>query len=197
MLKAAKTTLLVIAIAALAVPAMADQITDQIDKGVKLYEEGKISQAINEIDFALGQLRQKQAEAIAALLPEKVGAWVGKKVKTSGGQNILGSGSVAKRVYTQEGSGGKVKVDILRLGQGMNAMFNPMMLQRMGGGKPMLIDGMKGTLMEKSETAAELILTPATEHILKIEVQRTDEPGDVAEEFAEAIDTAKLKELLQ
>lgn len=195
--KALRITMLTLAALTLAVTANADQITDQVQSGIKLYEDGKISQAINEIDFALGQMRQKQAEAIAAILPEKVEGWVAKKAKSSGNQAVLGAGSIASRSYNQDGGNGKVKIEILRLGQGMGAMFNPMMLQRMGGGKPVLIGGMKGTLMEKGENEADLVLTIAAEHILKIEVKRTEDPDEVADDFANTLDLAKLKELLR
>ncbi len=195
--KAAKIIMLAVSAMILAATANADQITDQVNAGIKLYEEGKISKAINEIDFALGQMRQKQAEAIAALIPEKVEGWTAKKVKTSGNQSIMGAGTIASRSYKQDGGKGKVQIEIMRLGQGMGMMFNPMMLQRMGGGKPVLIGGMKGTIIEKGETEAQLVLTPANEHILKIEVLQTEDPGDVAEEFAGAMDLAKIVELLQ
>ena len=197
MYKAAKIILLTVAALTLAMSANADQITDQVNAGIKLYEEGKISKAINEIDFALGQMRQKQAEAIAALLPEKVEGWVAKKAKTGGGQSIMGSGTIASRSYKQDGGKGKVNIEIMRLGQGMSMMLNPMMLQRMGGGKPVLVGGVKGTMIEKGESEAQLVLNPAAEHVLKIEVSRTEDPGDVAEEFAGAMDMAKIIELLQ
>ena len=40
--------------------ALADEISDQLKQGMKFYEEGKVSQAIGEVEFALAQMKQKK-----------------------------------------------------------------------------------------------------------------------------------------
>ena len=40
---------------------LADDVSDQVDEAMKLYKEGKYSQAANELEFAVQQIREKQA----------------------------------------------------------------------------------------------------------------------------------------
>lgn len=44
--------------------ALADEISDQLKQGITFYEEGNVSQAIGEVEFALAQMKQKKAESL-------------------------------------------------------------------------------------------------------------------------------------
>ena len=60
--------------------AAADQIEDQINKALKLYQDGKVSQALSELDFAAAQLRQMKAESLAEYAYPHGPAWTGSRV---------------------------------------------------------------------------------------------------------------------
>lgn len=176
--------------------APADEITDQVKQGLEQYEKGNLGQAVTEIDFALGQIRQKHSELVAAMLPEAPEGWKADKAKANS-QEIMGTGAMASRAYGQDGGKGRVKVEVLKLGQGLGAMFNPMMMQKMGGGKPVLINGMKGSMAIKGDNAAEATLTLGPEHILKVDVSRVDDPESVAKRFVTLLDLKKLQQVIQ
>ncbi|ADK85103.1 hypothetical protein Deba_1736 [Desulfarculus baarsii DSM 2075] len=179
-----------------AAAATADEIGDQIKRGLEQYENGNIGQALTELDFALSQMRQKQSEAVAAILPEAPDGWKAEKAKASA-QEFMGAGAMATRVYRQTGGKAKASIEIVKLGQGLGAMLNPMMLQKVGGGKPVLVGGMKGALAAKGETGAELTISISAEHILKISVTNSDDAEATAQDFAKAIDVKALQKAIQ
>ena len=93
--------------------ALADDITDMIKRGLKLYEEGNLSQAMEELNFALAQMRQKKADSLTEIFPDAPSGWKAEKaVSESAGAGLLGGGISASRKYKQDGGKGKAKVEI-------------------------------------------------------------------------------------
>ncbi len=192
--------LLVLLSLAVALPAAADEISSQLEKGLKLYEQGKIGQAVIEIEFALSQLKQKKAEALGKIFPEPPSGWTAQKPKSSSaGAGLLGGGISASRRY-QDGGKGRVKIEVITdspLIQSLAIMLsNPMFLQSGKAGRLVRLQGHKAVLKEQEERA-ELQALLEGKVLLRITARRVKDPGQVAQDFAAKMDLAKLKELTQ
>jgi len=181
-------------------PAAADEISSQLEKGLKYYQEGKFSQAIGEIEFALAQLRQKKAEALGNIFPEPPSGWIGEKSKSSSaGAGVLGGGISASRQYQDSGKG-RVKIEVLTdspLIQSLAMMLsNPMFLTSSKAGRLVRLQGHKAVLKEKDQRA-ELQALIDNKVLVRITARRVKDAGQVAQQFADKMDLAKLKELTQ
>jgi len=183
---------------AVALPVAADEISGQLEKGLKLYEDGKLSQAIGEIEFALAQLKQKKAEALGKIFPEAPSGWTAHKPKSSSaGAGMLGGGISASRRYQDDGKG-RVKIEVIAdspLIQSLAMMLsNPMFLTSGKGGKLVRLQGHKAVLKEQ-EQRAELQALIDNKVLVRVTARRVEDPGQVAQDFAAKMDLAKLKEL--
>jgi len=185
---------------AVALPAAADQIGGQLEKGLKLYQEGKLSQAISEIEFALAQLKQKKAEALSRIFPEPLPGWTAEKAQgSSAGGAMLGGGITASRRYADQGKG-RVKVEVVTdspLIQSLAMMLsNPMFLQSGKAGKLVLFQGHKAVLKDKGQRA-ELQCLLEGKVLLRVSAWRVKGAASVVQQFAAKMDLGKLKDLTQ
>lgn len=181
-------------------PAAADQIEDQINKALKLYQEGKVSQALTELDFAAAQLRQQKAESLGKIFPEAPDGWKAQKVKTEAmGAAMLGGGISAEREYRQEDGRGRITIKVISdspMLQGLAMMMsNPMFAQGSDGGKLMLIDGHKVLLKEQADDRAELQTIVNNKVLVEVKVNRVQDAAAVAQDYFKKIDMKKLGEL--
>lgn len=57
----------------LTVPAVkaADEIENQIKQGLKLYQQGKYNEAVDELEFAVAQLRQRRPPPFPVFSPRR------------------------------------------------------------------------------------------------------------------------------
>lgn len=190
--------LLVALILLLTTAAWADEISDQIKRGLKLYQDGKITESIGELEFALAQMRQKKGEALTQVFPKAPDGWTAEEPQVqSAGAAMLGGGINATRTYRQKDGSGTVNVEILSdspvvqtLGMMLN---NPMMLQGARGTKPVRIKGQKGVLQTRSKKRAELQLLVGGKTLLKVSVNRVEGAADLALQFAKLVDMEKLQ----
>ena len=181
-------------------PASADQIEDQINKALKLYQDGKVSQALTELDFAAAQLRQMKAESLGTIFPEAPDGWKAAKVKTGAmGAAMLGGGISADREYRQDGGRGRINIKVISdspMLQGLAMMMsNPMFAQSSDGGKLMLIDGHKALLKEQADDRAELQSIVNNKVLVEVKVNGTQDAASLAQDFFKKIDMKKLGEL--
>lgn len=179
--------------------ALADDIGDMIKRGLKLYEEGKLSQSMEELNFALAQMRQKKAESLTAIFPEAPSGWKAEKAVTeSAGAGLMGGGISASRKYKEDGGKGSAKVEVMTdspLIQSMAMMLsNPMFLQGGKNGKLVRIKGQKGILKDSGKRAELQMLIDNT-ILLKAEASRTDKAGDIVQELTKNLDLDKLRSL--
>ncbi|MCF8031453.1 MAG: hypothetical protein K9K66_17785 [Desulfarculaceae bacterium] len=184
----------------LTLPAMADEISGQLEKGLKLYNDGKLSQAIGEIEFALAQLKQKKAEALSKIFPEAPSGWTAEKAKgSSAGGAMLGGGISASQRY-RDGGKGRVKVEVVTdspLIQSLAMMLsNPMFLQSGNAGKLVRFQGHKAVLKDQGERA-ELQSLIDNKVLVRVSARRVKDAAAVVQQFAGKMDLNKLKDLTQ
>lgn len=198
-----KNLLIVLAVLMLtlgpALPAAADEISDQIQQELKYYQEGKLSQALGELEFAVAQLKQKKAEALAQVFPEAPPGWQAQKGQAKAmGAEILGGGISASRSY-QDAQGGRVQIEIMAdspIIQSLAMLLsNPMFAQ--GGGQNRLIrfKGHKAFIKYSGDKRAELQALIDNKVLLKVSARRVEEADKVVLEFAQRVDLEKLSQL--
>ena len=181
--------------------AMADDISDQLKQALKFYEEGKIAEALGEVDFAAAQLRQKKAEMLGAVFPEAPEGYKAMKPQVeSAGSGMLGGGISASREY-RAATGGSVTLKVVTdspILQSMAMMMsNPMFMQGGRNGKLVRISGHKAILKERSETRAEIQTVVHSKALVEVKVNRIEGASDVAKAFFKSIDLDKLGKLIK
>jgi hypothetical protein len=97
-------------LAAMAMPVLADDITEAMDQARKSYQSGDLTNAKQSLDLASQLIGQKNADSFAALLPNPLSGWKAEKAETA--TVALGMGSEASRTYTNA-KGDTVDVKIL------------------------------------------------------------------------------------
>lgn len=181
-------------------PALADEIEDQINQALQLYQDGKLSKALSELEFAAAQLRQKKAEALGEVFPKDVAGWKAQKVKTEAmGAAMFGVGVSAAQNYRQESGSGRVEIKIVTdspLLQSVAMMMNnPMFAQGGQGGRLIRVSGEKALLKEKADDRAELQTVLDGKVLLEVKVSRAAGAADLAKDFFGKIDLDKLRDL--
>lgn len=125
-------------------PALADDVTDQIEEGLKAYEKGDLDTATVALDSASSMIREMQAGGLSKILPEPLSGWTAEEAETStAGAAMMGGGLEASRSYRKDDE--QVEISIIGnspMLQAMSMMFtNPAMLG--GDTKLVVIDGRK------------------------------------------------------
>lgn len=113
-----RTLILLSTFAVLAVPARADTVTDQIDAARKLYEDGDLGGALNELNFAVQDIKAQQASELATTLPEAPSGWSAEEpqVTSAGGAEGMGSliaGQMIERRYSQNGGDATMTAELM------------------------------------------------------------------------------------
>jgi len=153
----------------------ADDISDQIMDGKKFYDEGKYSQAIDELQFAVGQIQGLQMDELKKALPEPLSGWKGEETQgSSAPMGMFGGGLSVSRHYYKEDSDESIDIEILSqspLLQSMMMFFqNPAFLASQPNSKLVRINGKKA--IEKfspQEKEGELSLILEGKTIIKVE----------------------------
>ena len=119
----------------LATPVWADEVTDQIGEARKLYERGKYSEAVKELQFVINEIHGKLSGRFVGSLPPAPPGWTAEEVETQG-MAMMGGGQVITRAYREESGEGSVKAQLVvdsPMIQGLAMMLNnPAMLGAQG-----------------------------------------------------------------
>lgn len=121
-------------VASLGISAVAlgqsDEVMEQIELGLELYQEQEYGAAITELEFAISDIRELMAGRIGETFPEPPEGWSAAEVASSGGGGaaaMFGGGSMLEREYQQEGGEGRLTAKLMidnPMIQAMSAMFN-------------------------------------------------------------------------
>ena len=132
MRKAALVVLVVILGFMWAQGALADEISDTIEEAKELYLEGKYSEASSELQFAVNQIQNLQAEQLKKLLPDALAGWEAEEGTASiGAMGFFGGGLTVSRTYRKKDTGESIEIQILTDSPLLQSMLmfltNPMM----------------------------------------------------------------------
>ncbi|MFC1888455.1 hypothetical protein ACFL4G_01740 [Thermodesulfobacteriota bacterium] len=177
-------------------PASADEVTDQIDDAVKLYKDGKYAQAASELEFAVQQIRQKQAGLLKDIFPDPPSGWTaGESESMTTGAAFFGGGISASRSYSRDDS--RIMINVVSNSpviQSYLMMFsNPMMMA--GQGDLVKVAGYKAIRkFDAGSGKGEMNIVVANKILVTIEGSRLADPQAITT-FAEAMDFAGLESL--
>ncbi len=177
--------LAVAAFGAGALPAAADAVTEALDRAAAAYSEGRLREAMTELQTAQVALQQQQTDALVALLPEAPAGFT-REISTdmAAGLAMLGGGVGAEAVYASASERFTLTVTV---DNPMIAMFagmfaNPQMIA-MAGGQALKIGGRDFVNQDGQVTG--LI-------DFRILIQAQGAPVEVMTPVLEAIDYAAL-----
>lgn len=113
-------------------PVWADSVTDQIDQGRKLYEQGDVGGALAELEFAVQELKGKQSAAYLATFPAAAAGWTLEQASGNDAAAVPFLGNTASRTYRAQSGGGTIEAQLMTGGSlmsGLAAMFmNPQVM---------------------------------------------------------------------
>ncbi|APX94884.1 hypothetical protein BWR19_03465 [Halomonas sp. 1513] len=114
-----------------AASASADDVVEQIELGLALYEEEDYGGAIAELEFAINDIRSREAGRIAETFPEPPAGWSAGEAHSAGDGGAAamlgGGGAMLERQYREEDGNGQMEATLMvdhPMVQGMAAMFN-------------------------------------------------------------------------
>lgn len=125
---------LLLASLAVAAPAAADEITDQLDQARSYYDEGDLPGAIAELEFALQAMRGRIGQELLATFPAAPAGWTAADADDAGqtAMPFPGGGTTLSRTYRNEQGEGSIEAQLLTGGgflQGLAGMFmNPQVM---------------------------------------------------------------------
>jgi hypothetical protein len=182
--------------------AHADEVTDQIKEGLDYYQKGSYSEAVNALNFAVGQIQQMQASGLKNVFPEPLKGW---KAEESTGQfgaaSFMGGGVSASRRYYMENGDKEVNIEIVTdsplLQSVMMFYSNPAFFSSQPGTKLVKIQGRKAVQkFDPQNREGEINLIIGSRMLVTIKGQSLEKVDDVLA-YANAIQYDALEKLLE
>lgn len=190
--------------AGLAVPAAADEITDQLDQAKAYYGQGDITGAIGELEFALQALRGRIGQALLATFPEAPAGWTvedkGDAAQQSGQIPMLGSGTMLSRTYKAAAGEASIEAQLMSGGgflQGIAGMFlNPQMMAAQPNAKRVRVGRENAVATyDPSDRSSQLVIDLGGKGTVMLQGRGVGS-SDPLVELANKWDLKKVKELL-
>lgn len=150
------------ALALASLPAAADEFTDTLEGALKAYNEGDVSGARQDLDYAGKLLDTMKSEALGKFLPAALPGWTREAsaeddAAAGGFMGMLGGGTTASATYKKDAQDLTITlVADSPMVNGLGAMITGM--AGLGGGKPVRIqrvqfaqndDGLQGVVNDR------------------------------------------------
>lgn len=184
--------------------ARADEISDSISSAQKLYVEGRLSKAANELNYAVGQIGKKLRQAYLATLPSAPAGWkeLSSRSRSQAGLAVFAQGQIIKKSYRQDGAQGRINAELVvdnPMLQALAGMFgNPAMASRMGYERVSLsgIDEKAYLKWDDQGKRGEIVLVMAGRVYIKMSARNLEDP-DLLKQMMQAWDIKKIKEIAE
>jgi hypothetical protein len=184
-------------------PVLADEIREQIELGLELYQEQDYGAAITELEFAINDMRKLISERISETFPDAPAGWTSAEAESnSGGAGIAGlfggGGTMLQRTYRQDGGNGQMDASLMidsPMIQGMAALFNnPAMMAAQPNTERVRI-GRESAMVkwEPNRSQAEVTLLLDGRILMQVSGRNLDSP-DVAVDLLKAWDIQAVRE---
>ena len=178
---------------AAALPAAADDVTDQINEALAAYQKQNLSAAVTALDTAAGLLRQKKAEAWKAALPAPLPGWTADKAQgTALAPALLGGATTVNRAYHKNGN--TITISIIAdspIVATIAAFLSNSVVGLIGNSEIAVINGRRA-LYSKDDNAFQTLVGDKV--LVKVEGSHgIDDP--VLREWFQAIDYPQLEKL--
>lgn len=180
--------------------AYADEISDQIETGLKAYVDKDYKLALDELKYAEAQIQEMVNKENEALLPEPLEGWTAKDAKTTS-MTMLGGGGMMSREYKKGKQTMKIEIaaNSPLLGLMTMMMKNPMMMAGNQNMKAYRYKRQKGMVeMKNGRMETKLILSGQILVSLTLSDRDKDrlkkEGKEITEKFLGKISISKIKE---
>jgi hypothetical protein len=181
--------------------ALADEISDTIERAKELYLEGKYSEASSELQFAVNQIQNLQAEQLKKLMPDPLPEWTAEEASASAGaMGLFGGGVSVSRNYKKEDTRESIEIQIITesplLQSVMMFLTNPMMLAGQPDTKLVRIKGEKA--IEKfsaQDKDGELSVVLEGKTLIAVKGRRITDK-EILHKYMEMIDFEAVKKAL-
>ena len=184
-----------------AASALADEVVEQIELGLELYQEEDYGAAVTELEFAISDIRKLMSGRIAGTFPDAPAGWTAGEAESAGGGGAAalmgGGGAILQRSYREDERDGRLEASLMidnPMVQGMAAMFNnPAMIaaqpnmERVRMGRETAIVKWEA---DRSRVEATLLLDGRI--LMQVKGQGVDSP-DVAIDLLKAWDLAEVR----
>lgn len=169
------------------------EITQAINEGTQAYEQGQLSQAASQFDYAATLIRQQQASELGGLFPEPLPGWTAKKADSQAGSTaFFGGGINANRDYQKDKA--RLKISITKdspLLQAVSMLFSNPSMASMGGYKQKRINGQTAMLkLEEHNQELQMLINNNT--LIQFDGSGVNEEELLA--YAEALDLDAISE---
>jgi len=179
-------------------PLMADEIEDQIQAGLKAYQDKDYKIAVDELKFAMAQLEKLAQNDNQKLLPSAQDGWT-MQIDDSAAQaamSMMGGGTSIGANYTRGNENIHIQIIanspmIAMVGMMIN---NPMMAAADENTKPYRYKRIKG-IKQTEGTSTEITLLLVGQIMIKIDGENLKDAA-VLEQYLDAMDMKALKESL-
>ncbi len=180
----------------LASHASADEIEDQIKLGLEAYQQADYKGAIDELNYAIAQIREKLNAQQSVLLPEPPEGWTASEVKNdSAAMAMMGGGTNMSRTYTRGDE--EVEIRIMAnspmVAASLALVNNPMLMGNDPELKPFRYKKMKGS-KRINDDEIEIMLALAGQIMVQVTGSNTSE--EAVQQFLDIIDFDKIKSSL-
>lgn len=117
-----RAPLAALAIAALSLPAQADEIEDSLQMALEAYQAGDINAAKEEIDYAAQLIAQMKAAGLSGFLPEALPGWTRAEADQGGGAAMMGFGGGMMASATYSRGGDMIEIQLMADNQMVTSM---------------------------------------------------------------------------
>ena len=175
---------------------LADDVTDSINEGLKLYKDGDYAGAMQSLDYASQLIKQKKGTMLEDYFPEPLSGWEGKTATSSAAnQAFLGGGINAEREYNKGESSvyASIMSDSPLMSTVMMMISNPMFATS-DGGKMVKINGEKALVKyDVDNKSGEIQMVVAGKYL--VQFSGSNVSNDDLMNYAKAMDYQKLVKL--
>jgi hypothetical protein len=184
----------------LATAAEADQVTEQIDAGLRAYEAGDARVAIQALQFAVAEIETQLSQKQLELLPQPLPGWSAEDaVAETGGLAAMIAGTNLSRSYRNDESGAGIQMSITAdspllsmMGMMMSA---PMLMQAQPGSSPYTHAGFRGMMEKDDDGNLKITLMVGTRILLQMQGSGGATREDL-EAYLDAMDLSNLEKAL-
>jgi len=190
-----QVAILVVAMLACVLPAAADELIDQINQAIALYEAGDFAGAAGELEFVAAQIRQLRAGGLTAARGEPLAGWTAEEATSaSAGAAMFGGGTTAGREYEKGDADIDVQIvtDSPMLASLSMMLNNPMVLSA-SGQKLVRIEGNKASMEWEGDRGTINVVVMG---VVLVTVNGNSCTEADLTRYAEAVNYGVIKELM-
>ena len=189
-----KKTVAITAISSLSIfsgTSFADDISDAISEGLKLYTAGDLTEASNQLTYAAQLIQQQRGGDLQNVLPSPLSGWEADEATVDTGGTMFGAGINVSRYYYKNDAQVNIEMNVDSPAiQGMLGLINNPMFITADGGKLKKVKGQK-VIVKNDGGSREATIVIDNRILVTVRADGTDEKTLLA--YVEALDFEKIK----